>query len=57
MDAVALGHYEGMTITITVTLHYIQIVITIGGWSAARELIAEKYEKGGYPELVDFIRA
>ena len=28
-----------------------------GGWSAARDVIAEKYQQGGYPELVQFIKA
>jgi len=28
-----------------------------GGWEGSLETIAEKYEKGGYPEMASFIKA
>lgn len=55
MDAVALGHVEGSACISTIIED--SLVLFLGGWSAARQRIAEKYKEGGYPELYDFITA
>lgn len=49
-----------MQVTLDQVAHYMDAV-ALGhygtGWSAARDTIASKYEEGGYPELVEFIKA
>lgn len=54
---------EGMSpiqVTLDQVAHYMDAVAlghVPGGWSAARDIIASKYSEGGYPELVEFIKA
>ena len=62
MDAVALGNLNLFLIVPKSSLLILKYFFCDqgeyeGGWSSANKVIAEKYTKGGYPEMADFILA